>query len=231
MMRVASALLVAVLLTTCAISGTFAKYVTSGSTNDSARVAKFGVTVTGVANDANQMFSKEYATTDSTYSGTVTVASSVNVVAPGTNGTLSSFDIEGTPEVAVRITYDNLNVDLGNNWIDKYDTNKFYCPIIVTVNQNNLCGLDYTSAEEFEKAISDNIQVATKDYDPGTDLSAVNDDLQISWKWNFESDKTTYLNGTQTDEKDTFLGDRAADSVDNAGTISISVTCTVTQID
>lgn len=44
-MRIASVLLVAVILTTCAISGTFAKYVTSGSGSDTARVAKFGVTV------------------------------------------------------------------------------------------------------------------------------------------------------------------------------------------
>ena len=45
MMRVASALLVAVLLTTCAISGTFAKYVTTESGSDFARVAKWGVNV------------------------------------------------------------------------------------------------------------------------------------------------------------------------------------------
>ena len=39
MMRVASALLVAVLLTTCAISGTFAKYVSTATGEDAARVA------------------------------------------------------------------------------------------------------------------------------------------------------------------------------------------------
>ena len=39
MMRIASVLLVAVILTTCAISGTFAKYVTSGNGSDNARVA------------------------------------------------------------------------------------------------------------------------------------------------------------------------------------------------
>ena len=38
MMRVASALLVAVLLSTCTISGTFAKYVTTSSGNDNAEV-------------------------------------------------------------------------------------------------------------------------------------------------------------------------------------------------
>jgi hypothetical protein len=44
-MRIASVLLVAALISTCAISGTFAKYVTEDSAYDSARVAKFGVTV------------------------------------------------------------------------------------------------------------------------------------------------------------------------------------------
>ena len=43
MMRAASALLVAVLLTTSTISGTFAKYVTQDSAKDVARVAKWGV--------------------------------------------------------------------------------------------------------------------------------------------------------------------------------------------
>ena len=43
MMRIASVLLVAVLLSTCAISGTFAKYVTQVSGNDSARVARWGI--------------------------------------------------------------------------------------------------------------------------------------------------------------------------------------------
>ena len=42
-MRIASMLLVLVLLTTCVISGTFAKYVTSGSATEQARVAKWGV--------------------------------------------------------------------------------------------------------------------------------------------------------------------------------------------
>ena len=51
MMRVASALLVAVLLTTCAISGTFAKYVSSAETSDTARVAKWGWGTTSIAID------------------------------------------------------------------------------------------------------------------------------------------------------------------------------------
>ena len=45
MMRAASALLVAVLLTTSTISGTFAKYVTEKEVSDTARVAKWGVEI------------------------------------------------------------------------------------------------------------------------------------------------------------------------------------------
>ena len=60
MLRIASVLLVAVLLTTCIISGAFAKYVTKDTDNDSARVAKWGVTVE-IENDA---FTATYATDD-----------------------------------------------------------------------------------------------------------------------------------------------------------------------
>ena len=42
MMRIASVLLVAVLLTTCSISGTFAKYVSQATGTDTARVAYWG---------------------------------------------------------------------------------------------------------------------------------------------------------------------------------------------
>ena len=91
MMRVASALLIAVLLTTCAISGTFAKYVTSASGNDVARVAKWGFGTTTLAVD---MF-------DGTYNN-VASGDSANVVAPGTTKTATIELIpaeQGTPEV------------------------------------------------------------------------------------------------------------------------------------
>ena len=44
-LRAAVLMLALVLITSCFVGGTFAKYVTSGSGTDSARVAKFGVTV------------------------------------------------------------------------------------------------------------------------------------------------------------------------------------------
>lgn len=75
MMRLASALLVAVLLTTCAISGTFAKYVSEASVTDQARVAKWGWGDTSISLD---LF-------DDTYGDTVDASDDANVIAPGTS--------------------------------------------------------------------------------------------------------------------------------------------------
>lgn len=216
MMRLASCLLIAVLLTTCAVSGTFAKYVTSGSATDSARVAKFGVTVTGTGN----MFAKTYTKTDAKFTvAEDSVVSTENVVAPGTSGSLGGFAITGTPEVAVRVSYTADTVDFGDKWVDK-DGN-YYCPIEITVGTTVIKGLDYTTIDAFEADIKTAIEDVNfkKDYAAGTSLGDA-DKLNISWAWAFEGND---------DVKDTYLGDQAA--ADNAATINVGVSCTVTQID
>lgn len=111
-LRAAGILFLATMLTTCMTAGTFAKYTTSDSAEDSARVAKFGVTVTA----DGSLFGEEYASVDNgnkpitftgdTNTGTVQVATQgENVVAPGTkNGTGLGFTVAGTPEVDVQLT-------------------------------------------------------------------------------------------------------------------------------
>ena len=125
-MRVAGLLLALVLVTSCFVGGTFAKYVTSGEGADSARVAKFGVKIT--ANGT--MFAKEYATDDESVSGTIakSVVSSdtSKLVAPGTKGNMVSMTLTGTPEVAVRVQY-TATLTLNDNWKDA--DGKFYCPL------------------------------------------------------------------------------------------------------
>lgn len=109
MMRLASALLVLTLLTTCIISGTFAKYVTTDSASDTARVAKFGV----VASVSGDLFGATYKavnkgnsiTTYDKNGGTVSSADGEFVVAPGTkNGTGLTLSVSGTPEVSTKVT-------------------------------------------------------------------------------------------------------------------------------
>ena len=104
-LKLASGLLVLCLLTTCVISTTFAKYTTSGSANDTARVAKWGVEVAVQAGDVDK--SETNAFYDEYKNGTkTTVKGSQEVVAPGTSGTLVSFSVSGTPEVALSIAFD-----------------------------------------------------------------------------------------------------------------------------
>ncbi|MGN0551598.1 MAG: hypothetical protein ACI4I4_07135 [Acutalibacteraceae bacterium] len=215
MMRLASVLLVAVILTTCAISGTFAKYVTSGNGFDSARVAKFGVTVTGTADT----FKETYAKDDEGFTlAANTVVSTKDVVAPGTSGSMAAFTLAGTPEVAVRVTFDG-TLELGDKWVDS--DSAYYCPIEVTVGSTTFKGTDYASADLFEAAVNDEIAGYSNDYAANTDLSTIGADAPaISWEWAFEGND---------DAKDTYLGDQAA--ADNAAEISLDVTATVTQID
>lgn len=215
MMRLASFLLIAVLLTTCAISGTFAKYVTSGNGSDTARVAKFGVTVTGTADT----FKETYAKDDSSFTlAANTVVSTEDVVAPGTSGSMAAFTITGTPEVAVRVKFEG-TLELGDKWADS--ASAYYCPIEVTVGDTTFKGNDYASVDLFENAVNAKIATYSTDYAAGKDLSTIGADApEISWAWAFEGND---------DAKDTYLGDQAAEG--NAATISLDVTATVTQID
>jgi hypothetical protein len=112
MMRLASALLVLTLLTTSVISGTFAKYTTSASASDTARVAKWGVTVSA----SGSLFGSNYANKDNGNTpivGTTNISvegknssNAAEVVAPGTQSNASgfAFGITGTPEVSSKVS-------------------------------------------------------------------------------------------------------------------------------
>ena len=230
MMRIASVLLVAVMLTTCVISGTFAKYVTSDEATDSARVAKWGVVVT-VTGDA---FAKTYAL-DTVAPGVdngLAVESSTEdkVVAPGTTGTFGGISVTGTPEVAVNINTEATVVL--NGW--ELAGSVFYCPVIVTIGTTDICGLDYTSAADFADAIELAIEAANGNYEANTNLSGVTGlNGSYTWEWAFtdaDHDATGHTHVIeQTDGRDTELGNRAANGFLN--NISITVETIVTQID
>ena len=132
-MRVALLVVALTLITSCFVGGTFAKYVTCASYEDTARVAKFGV----LLSIEGEGFATKYATDDTTYKGEYTVEATDKVVAPGTPAGLKTetsetevsqenyraeatdenkaltFGISGTPEVAVRI-----NIEFGEDFKD-----------------------------------------------------------------------------------------------------------------
>ncbi len=206
MMRLASVLLVAVLLTTCAISGTWAKYTSSDFSEDSARVAKWGVTVRATST----AFKEQYEASDDT----VLVKADEPVVAPGTAGELAKFAISGTPEVAVELKYEaTLTLD---GWTLSDGTP--YCPIVFRVNNIDYAFRDGAHGDETLEAFAGRVKQAIEDT---TDVfgveNTITDVLTVSWSWSF----------TGVDANDTYLGNQAAE--DNASGISLEVTCAVNQ--
>lgn len=249
-------LLALVMLTSCFVGGTFAKYVTSmnlggntnGTNNDGsyARVAKWGVTIEGVETNTDgsgklALFDDQYATDDTTsYSGTWSVdsADSALVVAPGTGsvdkdgnpltGALS-ISLKGQPEVATKITV-KAGVTLGGTW--ELD-GTFYCPLIFYVGDQTVNGTEFNTKEALSEAISK--AVATYTMDPNADLADLTDGngkdditVNIGWCWPF------HVSDAQ-DIKDTKLGDAAAAAAATEGgsalSVSVSGSVSVEQID
>lgn len=221
-LRVASVLLVLTLLSTCAISGTFAKYVTTGATSDTARVAKWGITL-DVTNET--MFGKTYVAGADSVKATsetdITVkATEKNVFAPGTKGTFAGIKIAGTPEVSAAVTYAPTVTIKGFEIVpnvNKPDEKEFYCPLVFTFGEDDddtVSGLDYTSADDLKDAIEEKIAAANAEYAAGTSVSNT---LNIEWAWAFEA------TGSQSDAKDTLLADAEAE-------LTIAIDVAITQI-
>ncbi len=169
MMRLASVMMVMTLMTTSVISGTFAKYVTSDSAKDTARVAKFGVVVTAGGflfdetykvvtenNGPGQLATGADATSMTVVSVGHVLEAVDNVVAPGTKNTDGlTFTITGQPEVDVQLDVNVKDENLKKIFLaekddlpdmttgdktDTFDNAKIYEPIKFTLEQKKGTG-------------------------------------------------------------------------------------------
>lgn len=233
LMRSAGLLLVLVLVTSCFVGSTFAKYTVGGKGTDTARVAKFGVTITA----EGTMFAEEYATDDGDVKEIISksVVSTEKVVAPGTKGNMSSIALTGKPEVAVRVEY-KVNTFKLTGWQTGDDAAATeYCPLVFTVGDKTYkigdTGID--TVDKLEAAVKNAIEGCSQNYEANTDLSTANTNVKVpsvSWAWAFQgADNGASTTAYQTDAKDTKLGDRAAEG--NAATVTLEIATTVTQID
>ncbi len=158
MMRLASFLLVAVLISTSAISGTYAKYTTQDSGSDTARVAKWGVELQVVGNlygdsyGANNKIVKD-DDTGITVQAVDYATNATDVVAPGTqNDEGFTFSLKGQPEVDGKITttmkIQNVFLNAGSYGVMiPVDTG-----VITEANYDEFTGLYYKSGENFVAA-------------------------------------------------------------------------------
>lgn len=246
--KVMCGLLVLVLLTTCVIGTTLARYTTSDSASDSARVAKWGVKFNISGAD---LFDNEYNVTESNNVGAVSVSASTNLVAPGTSSANQAdgsgstvFTITGTPEVAVKIetvmsgitevflaagTYEDETTSAEG---DTFTLREDYYPVVFTLRQISDANGDLANAVVIGTGKLDDIRAALArytgaEYKPNTDLGAR---FELTWEWVIDGN----------DKADTVLGNLAAGNSENdtlvAGTdysvnTSYTITLTATQID
>ena len=240
MMRVASIMLVLVLMSSSVISGTFAKYVTADSVADTARVAKFGVVVTA----DGELFSKTYkdvANENVPGEGDTTILTVVSsdedkLVAPGTQSKAQGFvfTLSGDPEVDVMVdidfevtgeiklaagtTFDNPTT--GDDDDPDYTVAKDYYPVIFTVKKNGaeVAQGNVAAIQTYFNGLSHKYEANEMDAAVGTYV--------LTWAWAFEN---TVAAPDLVDVLDTYLGNQAA-----AGALAdmeVTFTCSVTQGD
>ena len=202
------------LVTTCAISGTFAKYTTEASGEDTARVAYWGWT--GATITLDNLFAQTYSTD---------VNAAEDAIAPGTTGTATftiAYDdtVADAPEVAYSFTVDadgTIAADIENN------------PTIQWAVY-----LQGTAAEDIEWGSWDEMLADIDGYSQARVAAnalptAFNNGqvYVVAWQWAFEGASTdTDGDGiTDQDELDTAMGNKA--TLDE---VSISITITATQI-
>ena len=126
MMRIASVLLVAVLLSTCVISGTFAKYTSTFEGEDTAKVAKWDVST--VDKDSQTFTFNLFNTINDTQNDAAETDVTTDKIAPGTKGSFTitlasksevtanyavSYVVTNTKNVPIKFSVDN-----GANWTE-----------------------------------------------------------------------------------------------------------------
>ncbi len=233
MMRVASALGVAVLLTTCAISGTFAKYATSTSGGGNARVAKWGFSApTSVT--INNLFKYE----DGGVKADATSGKVEGLIAPGTENTVSfGFTYSngnGTETIAAPEVDYTFQVTATGTCDDsiKDNTNiKWYLDgSLATATGKTEGSWDALIAaiEALDGNVAADGSNPANKYEAGNLPTAfynghANGEHTVGWKWLFDENNPTGT--TNNDSGDTTMGN--ATTLDD---VSLTITITATQL-
>ena len=208
MMRLASILLVCVLLSTSVISGTFAKYTTSDNAQDSARVAKWGINVLVSGNLFGAHYNPNTATTNQDLIVATTANSVSNttndgkdIVAPGTkNDTGFTVKVTGTPEVAYKITAKTGSSITNASANEDIFLGKGYWGVMVKVEGLN----DASSVAGLYTANNGTYSAANGSYIAGTEYYELHDAVQVTeekyypivWKVASEGSASTAINTT-----------------------------------
>ena len=228
MMRLASGLLVAVLLTTCAISGTFAKYVSTASGDDNARVAYWGFGLDSSI-EIDDLFVDVYDTaTDPTVDSKGDKGD--DVIAPGTKNfktfkfayTDNEAESATAPEVSytfkVDVTKSEIAEDIENNPNIQWALVKVDGTAAIPAEDSSEWGTWDTLMADIA-ALSGEAD-GEKLYAPNTAPEAFAQDTEwvIAWQWKFSTSDAQ-------DVADTAMGNKQT-----LDTVEIVIAITATQV-
>ena len=213
----------AAVLSLSLVSNTLAKYTSSATGSDTARVAKWGIVLNVTAD--NVLYNEDKTGNEVT-GAKVTAA---ELAAPGTYQKLTTVSLTGTPEVSYKIIV-NVDLELENWEIAEGE----YCPLTFTVDNASftktgtiaelevalekaiLTAITGQDASSASAGVDDyaNGYTFTASYDAGEEVPAsVRDGVLVDWKWAFEGENA----------KDTELG------VKGNATINFKLSITVEQ--
>lgn len=225
--------LVLTLVTSSLVSGTYSKYTSQVTGNDTARVAKFAFNVKdGTAADTLSTATQthvfnifSYSATDSGVYTSAVGLDGKKLVAPGTTGKLA-LEVDNQSEVAVTAAFT----------LTEANTSKI--PIYYTYSGGTAPTQRYSDAlvtktytpggsgdTGIYKPLSDLASAMAASL-PATDGTAANQTSKtytLNWVWSFDQATTS---ATQSDSDDTTLGTMAT-----LPTVNLSVATTVTQSD
>lgn len=219
------ALLVALVLLLAIGGYSLAKYVTSGSSNGEAAVAKWGYTV---STDTSNLFGKNYkanvvSTNTDAAQLEVKAADDQNVVAPGTTGSMT-FTVNGTAEVASKL---NIAVSDVQDVVLTYGDNA-YKPVKWTLNDGTT---DVVSNGTLEAVAAELNKVQNVEVNPG---ETVGKNYTLTWAWAFEGgndEADTALGLLASGKTDVKVGGVAVDADASKLTVKFTLNVSVQQIE
>ncbi len=217
-MRAATALMALTMITSCFVGGTFAKYLTTTSGNDSARVAYWGFNVTEKTD--LDLFDATYDEGNVARSSNDTSTEVVNLIAPGTSKK-TTFKFVNANAQAPEVAY-TLEINADGVITDELEAQlEFYLDDENKTNPLTMAGL----VDAIEALAGEGATEGKLDYVAGAIPAAFASDSEhtIEWEWT--------IGGVDDNGQgdDNHLGNEAFTA--DLDQLSLAITVTAEQID
>ena len=206
-LRIATLAIVLTVATACLVSGTLARYVTTETGQDLARVAAWGVEIT--ATDGDTFVTEQGDLGEGEFS--FQSGNTDDIVAPGMTGQML-FEYSGTPEVGLDIVYSVTGDGYTGDWTE--DGVVDYFPLQFTATYQLASDTDVViCTDQSYTAFVTALEEFYRFYAAGEDLSEYS--LLIEWEWPLDGGN---------DAGDTYLGD-----LETAPEFELEILVTITQ--